>query len=257
MHRSIRILLGVPRAPLGPEMNAQPAPGAHWRRWRHGGAALSALLHGAVVAALTMSVPVFGGSSTEKAEIPVEIVPRAPERKAEEKKPEMREAKTIPEPPKPETPAPLPAAKPAPAPAPAAPLPEAPPRTLAPPPTPPAWTGFEPRVLPEPHALPEPPRPQGPAAGLKVDADEIPPPSDKKGLGYWVLEPLVVNLRHPCGLANISGVLELQQRLAEGRYRGTMRTRITWSACPPEGVVHQVELRIKGGEVELVGASGF
>jgi hypothetical protein len=96
-------------------------------------------------------------------------------------------------------------------------------------------------------------------SGTKVDADDdaAPPPVIKNGLGYWVLEPVTVDLRHPCGLARISGVLELKERLAEGRYRGTMRTRIAWSACPPEGVLRQVELRIRGGEVEMIGTGGF
>jgi hypothetical protein len=92
---------------------------------------------------------------------------------------------------------------------------------------------------------------------MKVDADDdAPPPVVKNGLGYWVLEPVTVDLRHRCGIARITGVLELKQRLAEGRYRGTMRTRIDWAACPAEGVLRQVELRIKVAEVEMVG-NGF
>jgi hypothetical protein len=36
-----------------------------------------------------------------------------------------------------------------------------------------------------------------------------------------------------------------------------MRTRIAWANCAPEGVVYNVELRIRNGEVEMIGNSGF
>ena len=291
MTRSTKIVLGTPAAPLAPETKARALPAVHWRNWRRGGVLLSALLHVLVVTALTMSVPVFGGpAEQEDKSIPVEIVQRAPETKAEEpKKPEPPQR--IPEPPKPE-PAPpsVSAAKPAPAPAtpraevpPPAPTPAQPPVPPAPPamatpapatpqaeapsptptpappvpPAPPAMAAPKRPLPPESRAVPDPPRPQGPEEGQKVDADEVPPPGDKAGLGYWVLDPLTANLGHRCGLARITGVLELKQRLAEGRYRGTMRTRIGWALCPAEGVVHQVELRIDRGEVQMIGANGF
>jgi hypothetical protein len=90
-----------------------------------------------------------------------------------------------------------------------------------------------------------------------VDADDdAAPPPPKKGLGLWVLEPVTVNLRHRCGLARLTGVIELKERTPDGHYRGTMRTRIAWASCPPEGALRDVELRIKGRQVEMVGA-GF
>jgi hypothetical protein len=297
MHRSTMIVLAKPAVPLSPEAKLRPAPAMHWRRWRNGGAALSALLHVAVIAGLTISLPVFGGPAVPEPEtaLPVEIVPRAPETKPEEKaeetkpeekKPEPPDAKKIPdpvlleppaekkipepvnpEPPKPESTPPSPAAKTSPPPPPAAapkaapPAPSTFPPTLPAEPAPPAPAGPPPpSFLPEARLPPAPPptpeaTPLRP--GTKVDADDdAPPPLNRNAFGHWVLEPVTVNLGHKCGLARITGVLELKERVAEGRYRGTMRTRIAWTVCPAEGVVREVELRIKGGEVEMVG-SGF
>jgi len=278
MQRSIRIVLGTPTAPVPPEPKARPRPGTYWRKWRNDGALLSVLLHVLVVAALTVSVPVFGRPAAEETAIPVELVQRAPkpaseEKKPEEKKPEepkkteapkkapLPEVKKIPEPPKPATPpkppAPVPASKTVPQPA--APRPQPTPRAAPPmpPAPPPAPTLPEAREPPEPPPIPDAPRPQGPSGGLKVDADVVPAPGQKNGLGYWVLEPLTVNLGHRCGIAHITGSLELKERIGEGRYRGTMHTSIAWAKCPPEGVLHAVELHIKDGEVEMIGADGF
>jgi hypothetical protein len=267
MHRSTRIVLGTPAAPLPPEPKARPRPGSYWRHWRNGGAALSLLLHVLAIAALTMSMPVFGGPAAEQTAIPVEIVKRPPAPKSEEpkaetpkpeepKKAEGPEAKKIPVAPKPAAPAPPPAPAAKPAPEPAAPQPEATPRATPPPAPPPPPILPEARLPPEPPPIPDAPRPQGPPGGLKVDADVVPLPSDKQGFGHWVLEPLTVNLKHRCGLARITGVLELKERLSEGRYRGVIQTRITWALCPPEGVVHAVELHIDGSDVRMIGADG-
>lgn len=277
MHRITTIVLGRPKAPLPPETTARPPAARHWRNWRRSGVALSAALHVVVVAALTVSVPVFGRPAPTQDPIPVELVPRAPEKKPEEPKkpdppapPEKAETpkaapgpdvKRIPDPPKPAAPPPVEAAKPAPEPsapqaeaARPAPAPPRPPPTLAPAPPPPPP---EASLPPAPPPIPEAKRPPGPADGLKVDADEVPPPpGERKALQYWVLEPLAVDLRSRCGIARISGVLELHARIAEGRYRGVIRTRIAWARCPAEGAVHAVELRIKGGEVEMIGAGG-
>ena len=269
MHRSTSIVLAKPAAPLPTEAKARPLPARHWRNWRHSGVALSGLLHVLVLAALTLSVPVFGRPAPGADTIPVELVPRAPETKTPEPKPEepkkaeepkkTEEPKkpeppaieqAIPDPPKPAAPPPVPAAKTAPAPA--TPQPQAAPPAPAPAPPPP-----EASLPPVPPPIPEAGRPKGPAAGLKVDADEAPPPpGERTAIAYWVLEPLSVNLRARCGLARITGVLELREQIAEGRYRGIIRTRVAWANCPAEGAVHAVELRIKDGEVEMIGANG-
>ena len=279
MHRSTTIVLDRPAASLPPEAKLRPSAARHWRNWGRSGAALSAALHVAAVAALTLSVPVFGRPAPPEDAIPVEIVPRKPEKKPPEPKAEDRkkpeppkkteesktspapEAKQIPDPPKPPAPPPVAAAKPSPEPAapraeaaPPAPAPPRPPPALAPAPPPPAP---EASLPPVPPPIPEAEQPKGPAGGLKVDADEVPPPpGERKALAYWVLEPLTANLRSRCGVARISGVLELRERVAEGRYRGLIRTRIAWARCPAEGAVHAVELRIKDGEVEMIGAGG-
>jgi hypothetical protein len=275
------IVLGKPAAPLPLEAKARAPAARHWRNWRRSGVALSGVLHVAVLAALTLSVPVFGRPAPSEDAIPVEIVPSVQEKKppepeepkkAEEKPEESKKAeqpkappkpatKSVPEAPKPAPP--LPAAKPAPAPAPAAPHPEAA-RPARPPPQPPlAFVPAPPAPPPEvslppvPPPIPEAERPKGPPAGLKVDADEAPPPpGERKAIAYWVLEPLTADLRSGCGLARITGVLELRERLAEGRYRGLIRTRIAWARCPAEGAVHAVELRIQGGAVQMIGADG-
>jgi hypothetical protein len=297
MQRSTMIVLRKPEAPLPPEAKERVLPSGHWRRWRSGGAALSVLLHVVLLAVFTVVVPVLSRPAAPEKDtaIPVEVVQRPPETKAdektekkepEEKKPEL--AKKIPEPPKlelpkanaapepvrpeppkAESPPATPAAKITPPPPPAPPPPKAAPSPPAasPPAFPPEPAPHEPASPPPPPTLPPearlppapPPIPQPPQAqpGTKVDADDdAVPPLPKKGLGYWVLEPVTVNLGHKCGLARLTGVIELKEEIGEGRYRGTMRTRIGWSACPPEGALRNVELRIKGSEVEMIG-SGF
>ena len=83
MHRSTMIVLGKPEAPLAPEAKARPPAARHWRNWRHSGVALSGLLHVLVLTALTLSVPVFGRPAPNEDTIPVELVPRAPEKEKE------------------------------------------------------------------------------------------------------------------------------------------------------------------------------
>jgi hypothetical protein len=266
MHRSTIIVPRKPDTPLPAEAKARPLSARHWLGMRRSGLVLSVALHALALAALTLSVPVFGRPAPEESALPVELVPRVPEPKPEEKeetkKPEP-DKKAIPEPPKPETPAPVPAAKPAPPSPPTSPPAEAAPAAPErPPAAPPPAPALPPSLPPEASLAPVPPpapeaqQPQGPADGLKVGADEVPPPGERKALGYWVLEPLTVNLRARCGLARITGVLELTERIAEGRYRGTIRTRIAWASCPAEGALHNVELRINGGDVEMRGANG-
>ncbi len=316
MHRSAKIVLGRPSAPLPAQAKTRPLRAVHWRNWRGGGAALSLALHAVVLAALTTSVPVMSRQAEPDAQpektLPVEIVqpppppereerkteaqkvepprieppkpdqsklgasqteaPKAEARKTEPRKPEPpklqppkaatatpvepkppeRElARRIPEPPRPPAAPTLPNAL-------TAPTPDAdpePPRADAPPPPVPAP---EAPVPPEPAKVPDVPAPkEGTPHGLKVDAEEIAPPGDRAAYGHWILEPLTVNLGHRCGIARITGALDLNERVAEGRYRGIMRTRIAWASCPPEGVLHHIELRIRGNEVQMVGTSGF
>jgi len=181
----------------------RPPPARHWRRWRHGGTALSAILHALVLVAFTVSMPRPNRAEHEpERTIPVEIVQREPEapevppetpketekdkeaekakeaerakakeaerQKAEAKekeaeKPAQREARKSPEPP-PAAPTP-PAVPPAHSP-PASPLtqPERPP-------SPPLWTPAPPPIPPmfaerEPRApAPPPAAPPAPKAG--------------------------------------------------------------------------------------------
>lgn len=292
MHRSMIIVPREPDSPLPAEAKARPLSARHWLGRRRIGLVLSAVLHALVLAALTLSFPVFGGpAAQEERTIPVELVQRPPEPAPEEKKPELKKPEppeaqktpeppkvtpppakaapepATPEPPKPATTPPTPAAKTAPPPPPAAPAPKAAPEAPASsPPAPRPEPSPEPATPPAPSSLPEaklpatpPPLPDTaqPRPGTKVDADDdAAPPPTKKGLGYWVLEPVTVNLRHPCGLARLTGVIELKEQTPEGHYRGTMRTRIAWASCPPEGVLRDVEIRIRGRQVEMVG-TGF
>ncbi len=291
MDRTASIVLGRPAAPLPPEAKARPPA---TRYWHYSATVLSALLtlmsvllHVALYEALRLADPVSPPPASEP--IPVELVPPPPppepkpeEEKAKEKeKPETPakaeqpkkaelpktpgppDAKTQPDPPPPASPPPLPAAKTAPPPPPA---PQPPPANAAParpllsppaieqPPPPPVP---EVSLLPVSPPVPEAAAPKGPAEGLKVDADAAPPPpGERRALGYWVLEPLTLNLGGRCGLARITGVLELRERVAGGRFRGTIHTQIAWAKCPAEGALHAVELRINGGVVTMIGANG-
>jgi hypothetical protein len=293
MHRSMIIVPREPDSPLPAEAKARPLSARHWLGRRRIGLVLSVVLHALVLTALTLSVPVFGGPAAEQDKektIPVEVVQRPPAPEPEEKKPELKkpeppEAQKTPEPPKitppaeaapepatpqppkPATQPPTPAAKTAPPPPPAAPAPKAaaeppaasPPAPRTEPAPEPAAPPPAPSFLPEaklPATPPPVPETAQPRAGIKVDADDdaAPPPS-KKGLGYWVLDPVTVTRRDHCGLARVSGVIELKEQTPEGHYRGTMRTRVVWASasCPPEGWLYDVELRIKGRQVEMVG----
>jgi hypothetical protein len=280
MRQWIRAGLILEDPPTGRDGEGLPAP--HWRRWRHGGTALSAALHVLVLAGLALSLPRSSPAQREaERALPVEIVERTPdaakdaEREKEQKKEQEQAAEREnerekekpaepaskpPEPP-PAAPAPhpVPPAQSSPAPNPIEPerratSPQMPARPLAPPPEIALLEMRPPSAVP---SLPPEPRPI-PSGGQKlaVDDDAVPPP-DAKGVGRWVLEPLTVNYGHRCGAAHLTAVIELTERVAEGRYRGTMRTRIGWDRCPPEGVLYHVEMRIAGDVVTLIGAEGF
>lgn len=288
-----------------------PTAAAHWRRWRHLGTALSAVLHAFVLAGFLIGLPRAKVAEREpERTVPVEIVkpetvpePEKEKPKDVEKPPEKKEEKQkaeAAEPPKteppaapPETPraAPAPPEKPlaeprrSPSPGgetpktgprtvipadprtpPAAPekrlaepqQPPAPPlQTPAPPRAPPQFAELEPRAPPPPQPAPPAPKP-GPSGGQIVAADDdAAPPDPKKVVGYWVLDPLTVDLRSRCGLARITATMVLTERIAEGRYRGTLRNRIVWAACEPSGALYHVELRITGSVAEMIGAEGF
>jgi len=47
----------------------------------------------------------------------------------------------------------------------------------------------------------------------------------------------------------------LTERIAEGHYRGTLRNRVVWASCPPTGALYDVEMRITGSIVEMIGAN--
>jgi hypothetical protein len=222
------------RGGAGPSL---PRPQA-WP-WRLGAFGISVGLH--LVAVLFLAAPVpLAGRQAEPAAVPVEIVNRAPE----PPRPEAAEPPQAKAPPASAV-APPPAAR------------EKPPLTDPDPGLPPTST---PPASPKPPAPPLAAAPETESApgGRKVDAEDEAPPKPQAGKihGYWVLDPLTANLRHRCGLARISGVIQLKEAVAEGHYRGTLRTRIGWSDCAPEGVLYQVELRISGTEVVLYG-QGF
>jgi hypothetical protein len=318
------IVLGRAPAAPGPEAREGPAPAAHWRRWRHVGTALSALLHVLIVGAFMIGLPRAKVAEREaERPVPVEIVKpdevkkKEPEKAKEtEKPPEKKEEKQKAEAPRTEAPkteapkteaprtkppaatletpraAPSPPEKPlaepqrppspnaerpktepptarvpreprTPPAAPEKPLaeprpPRSPPlQTPAPPRSPPEFAELEPRAPSSPRAAPPAPNP-GPNGGQIVSADDdTAPPDPKKVVGYWVLDPLTVDLRNNCGLARITATMVLTERIAEGRYRGTLRNRIAWAACAPSGALYHVELRIRGSVAEMVGAEGF
>ncbi|MCW5774629.1 MAG: hypothetical protein KIT16_23495, partial [Rhodospirillaceae bacterium] len=128
-----------------------------------------------------------------------------------------------------------------------------------PPAAPPPRLALLPDLAPRPASPPPAPRLfAGPPGGRKTAVDDGPPDPGERGLyGHWVLEPVLVNTGNRCGESRISGVIDLKERLTEGTFRGTLRTRIDWTLCPSEGALYHVEMRISGGEVFLVGAEGF
>lgn len=158
--------------------------------------------------------------------IPVEVVP-APPAQPERVAPEPPAS----EPQEPETPEP---------------------RAAAPePPAPP------PETVP-PAAFPEP-KPEPPPQEAAVPPAPSPEPQHRDGFeGDWVLEPLALDYGHACGKARITGAIALDEELRPGVWRGTLRTTIDWSECPPEGTRYAIELRIgPGGAVTMTGSGGF
>jgi hypothetical protein len=270
------------------------APAPYWRYWRYGGVALAALLHALVLAAVAFVLPGTSPAQREaERPIPVEIVKPEPEkekepekpkeeakkeaekereeaRKKEEEEEEKRKAEEAarekerrlaekPAPP-PARAEPSPPSRPAPSPPAKAEPPSAPPalpRLLAPPPPPPrALAEAAPR---RPEANPEPPPApeRGPDGGQTVaDEEAVPHPDAPKPVGVWVLEPLTVDLQHQCGLARISAVMSLTERLGDDHFRGTLRSRIVWARCAPTATVYRVELRISGNAATMSG-EGF
>lgn len=288
MTRLQTIVLGFSAgiAPEGRPARAASAP--HWGRWRRGGVLLSAALHGAALLAVTVTLPALGSQHAQQDPVTVEIVPRAPDPKPQAKPPEPEkraEPKTQAEKPLPQPPKPLAEKKAAAPPKPDAPpagertpppppparaqaAPSAPLRTPSPPanalrlPTPegpPQRLALAPGLGPPPAAPREAPRSlPAPPQATRTAAGEGPPnPADKGVFGHWVLEPVRVNAGHRCGESRISGVIDLKEKVAAGRFRGTLRTRIDWALCPPEGALYHVEMRVSGDEVLLVGAEGF
>lgn len=282
MNRPHPIFLGLSNTRLPAEAAAEAArAGVHWRAWHRSGLALSAVAHGLLAVLLVAGWPEIGAQAEkEKPPIEIEIV-RPPPDKAEAPKPEPERAEKKPEPPqaipkppkpdaeRPKTP-PLPQAKAAPS------QPARPPQSAAAPPAAtnpgarpearwpvpqappqlaelPLHLGPAPRPAPEPGAMT-----QGPIGGLRVEPEIVALPDErKKGVDYWVLDPLTVDLRHECGLARVSAVIEITERLGEGRFRGTLRNTTRWTKCPPTETLHQVELRFAGNAATLVGAGGF
>ena len=264
-------------------------------RW---GAAVSALLHLGVAAAILLVLPEPKMPKAKPLEVPVEIV-RPLEKKPEKKKPAKKLAEK-----KPSAAAkakPKPAAKEPKKPAPKEPRKEAKPKPpekpkepekqkplLAekvkpkPPPEPKkaapkiAEPVKEPPLVPK-EKKPKPPEPKPipkkvekqlagkPAkakpkgGGRKVEPN---PQSDtqismiqRKLVGRWILQPLEVNLKHRCGRASISGVIDLTRKRGN-RFYGSLRTTIRWARCPPEGAVYQIELLIRGDRVVMRDAGG-
>ena len=77
----------------------------------------------------------------------------------------------------------------------------------------------------------------------------------RKLVGRWILQPLKVNLKHRCGKASLSGVINLTKKRGN-RFFGSLRTTIRWTRCPPEGAVHKIVLLIRGNRVVMLDAGG-
>jgi hypothetical protein len=124
------------------------------------------------------------------------------------------------------------------------------PQPLPPPETtPPANFGPAPRSAPEPDG------------GLKLEPDVIALPEAKKEKDtetqYWVLDPLRIDLRDGCGVAQVTATMTLSERIADGVYRGTVRNTIRSQRCKASGGLYVIELRIAGSEVTMIGAGGI
>ena len=98
----------------------------------------------------------------------------------------------------------------------------------------------------------------------KVGGRKVKPNSDidnqismiqRKLVGRWILQPLKVNLKHRCGKASPSGVINLTKKRGN-RFFGSLRTTIRWTRCPPEGAVHKIVLLIRGNRVVMLDAGG-
>jgi len=173
------------------------------------------------------------------------------------------------------TPPPPPAKPPqmaaAPPPPPAA--PESPAAPATPPPPAPAARPDMPQSMPAPPPSSGPPpdlspmpRPAPvPDGGLKLEPepDVIALPDEKKenpkdkASDVWVLDPLRIDFRDGCGPAQVLATMTLDQRIADGHFRGTLRNNIRSARCKPTSSLYTVELRIVGDEVTMLGAGGF
>ncbi len=256
-------------------------------RW---GAAFSALLHLGVAAAILLVLPEPKKPKATPREVPVEIV-RPMEKKPEKKKPPIKLAKKKPSTvvkakPRPAPKEPKKEAKPKP------PEKPNPPEKLKPllaekvkPKPPPEPKKAEPKIaepVKEPPLVPAEKKPKPPelkpipkrvekqiaekpakakpkGGGRKVkpnpDSDSQISMIQRKLVGRWILQPLRVNLKHRCGSAAISGVINLTRKRGN-RFFGSLRTTIRWAGCPPEGAVYQIVLVIRGDRVVMLDAGG-
>lgn len=268
-------------------------------RW---GAAISALLHLAIAAAVLLVLPEPKKPQATPRKVPVEIV-RPLEKKPEKKKPAKKLAKKKPSTavkakPKPVPKEPKKEAKPKPPEKPtppekqkplfaekAKPKPPPEPKKAAPKPKMALPKKADPKIaepVREPPRMPLEKKPKPPkqkpipkkvekrlaekkakakpkGGGRKVKPnpyiDNQISMIQRKLVGRWILQPLKVNLREPCGRASISGFINLTKKRGN-RFFGTLRTTIRWARCPPEGMLRQIVLLIRGNRVVLRDSGG-
>lgn len=251
-------------------------------RW---GAAISALLHLGIAAAVLLVLPTPTKPKATPPKIPVEIV-RPLEKPPEKKKPEKKLAKKkpdaapkakpkpVPKEPKKEAEAKLPeklkpAKKQTPLPAEkakpkmAAPK-KAEPKIAEPAKEPPRRPVEQKAKPPEPKKVekqlaekPAKAKPKGGGRKVKPNPyiDNQISMIQRKLVGRWILQPLKVNLQHRCGKASISGFINLTKKRGN-RFFGTLRTTLRWAHCPPEGMLRRIVLVIRGNRVVLRDSGG-
>lgn len=82
-------------------------------------------------------------------------------------------------------------------------------------------------------------------------------PATSGYVGEWILDPLYVDYGHRCGSAKVRGRMRLTHESKAGRFEGVLRTTIVWALCPAEGARYQVLVSIRGDKVTMTGSGGF
>lgn len=210
------------------------------------GPALSAVLHLAAITVAVLGLPDWRRTAATETVVPVEVVLRpapAIEVPAETEKPQ--------DPPEPESAA-AQASEPPPPPAEEAPSAEEASPAMEPPTV---ESGAEEAETALPDSIVTPDVQE--AARTDGAPDTEAPPQDRAPLiGRWLLEPLSLNSGDRCGVALVTGRLDLTASSGPDGFSGVLHTRVRWAHCPTQSANYRVELRVTGNDVVLVGA-GF